>query len=118
MRARRGVESNSSLRFSLLRRGLGVNRTARLGSGEIDVETLHADGAFHSGAVEGAGKDDVRGRTLERGVDGERGFVGAVVAADDVGIAARAAERAGKRAVAGHGDIGGGFFRSFRSGVR
>src|SRR5207237_7198300 len=86
-------------------------------AGEIERHAQHGDGAFQRIAVKGAGEHDVGGALVENDVAGEAEFVGAEVAADDVGGATMAGDRAGNRAVLVHHEVGGGFFRAFRGGV-
>src|SRR5712692_4627677 len=119
-KARRVKKSlgGSSLRLSLSTpEGEFAAMIAGLCAGEVDFQALHADGALDGSAVEGAVKNDIGGRTLDGNIDGEAEFIDAEIAADDGGVAARAAEGAGKRAVTGHGNVDGRFLRSFGSGV-
>ncbi len=75
-------------------------------AGEINRYTLHADAALERGSVKGAGEGDVRGRSLDRDVDGEAEFVHAQVPADDRGGAALAGESVARSAVDSSGPSG------------
>src|SRR5216684_8774944 len=77
-------------------------------AGEINRNPLHADAALERGSVKRAREGDVRGRTLDRDVDGEAEFVHAQVPADDRGSAALAGESAGDGAVLFHREVSGG----------
>src|SRR5260370_29509749 len=86
-------------------------------AGEFDGEALHADRSFDGSAVESAGEEHIGRRTLDGNVDRKAELVGAEIAGDDVGVAARAGQRAGKRAVSGHYEVYGGLFGPFWRGV-
>src|SRR5216684_6806309 len=86
-------------------------------AGEINRYTLHVDAALQGSSVKGAGEGDVRGRSLDRDVDGEAEFVHAQVPADDRGGAALAGESAGDGAVLFHGEVSGGFLGTIGCGV-
>src|SRR4029077_628042 len=106
----------SALVFSL-----GTSRGNLLNAGlcarEFDVQSLHADRSFDGSTIESAGEEHISRRTLDGNVNREAELIGAEIAADDVGVAARDGERPGKGAVAGHYEIDRGLFRPFGRGV-
>src|SRR5713226_6289634 len=87
-------------------------------AGEINRNTLHADAALQGSSVKGTGEGDVRGRSLDRNVDGEAELVHAQVSADDRSGAALTGNAAGDGAVLVHRKVSGRFLGTIGRGVR
>src|SRR5882762_10886017 len=87
----------------------GSGSTRGLDARKLQRKTVHGDVAFQGSPVERPRENDVRGRSLDRNVDGEAELVLAQVSADDRGGATLAGNGAGDRSVLIHRQVRGGF---------